>query len=222
MTSPCFESIQVVAMRVHRLAASGAVLAGAKNAYQSAAVVNVANTFVYSTGADIEQKNGGGTLCLTYQGEDKLKGANPSVNLCQLDSQLIEMMTGWTALTDLSTNVIGLAAPAVDAANKNGVCLEAWSLAWDGNQQAVDGSSNPLYIRYFWPRVKFVVGDFTIEEGALVVPLTGKGYGNTVLTTARGPAGDWPVGAGSGPWGYFLDPSVVVPTCAYLTAPTGS
>lgn len=221
MTIPCFESIQLVAIRAHRLQASGALLTGVKNAYQSSAAIQIQNQFEYDSGADIVQKNGAGIICLRYRGEDKLKNANVTMNLCQLDYQLIELLTGWTALTDLLGAVIGLSAPALSAANRNGVCLEGWSLAYDGDAQAVDGASAPLYHRFVWPRVKLNVGDFTIEEGALIVPLTGQGFSNSILTAAKGPAADWPAGI-TGPMAAFLDPSVVVPTCAYLTSPTGS
>jgi hypothetical protein len=219
----CYEQIQLVAVRATRLTASGALLTGAQNAYQSAAPIQIEHGFEYANGADVTQRNGQGQICLRYRGEDKLQSVTVAMNLCQLDFQFLELLTSWPALVDGSATpaVIGLSSPALSAANRNGVCLEGWSLAWDGDQQAVNGASAPLYVRHVWPRVKLNVGNFTIEEGALVVPVSGQGFGNSVLATARGPAGDWPVGI-QGPWASFLDPSIVVPICQYLTAPTGS
>lgn len=222
MVAPCFESIQLVAVRAHRLTATGAVLTGATNAYQSAAPIQLQVGYEYENGADVTQKNGQGGICLRYRGEDKLKNITLTMNLCQLDYQFIELLTGWPALTDIAVpaNVIGISAPSIFLPNRNGVCLEGWSLAWDGDAQAVV-SSNAMYIRHVFPRVKLNVGNHNVDEGALVIPVEGQGFSNSVLSGVKGPAIDWPTGI-AGPWAQFLDPSVVVPTCQYLTAPTGS
>jgi hypothetical protein len=220
MAQPCFESIQLVAIRAHRLQQSGALLTGATNAYQSAAAIQLQVGYEYENGADVTQKNGSGGICLRYRGEDKLKNITVTLNLCQLDFQLIELITGWTALVDNSSAVMGLSAPALTAPNRNGVCLEAWSLAWDGDAQAVVGA-NAMYVRHVFPRLKLNVGNHTVDEGALVIPVEGQGFSNSVLSAAKGPAADWPTGI-VGPWAQFYDPSIVVPLCSYLTSPTGS
>lgn len=220
MVLPCFESIQLVAIRAHRLQASGALLTGAANAYQSAAAIQLQVGYEYENGADVTQKNGSGGICLRYRGEDKLKNITVTMNLCQLDFQLIELLTGWPALVDNSAAVMGLSAPALTQANRNGVCLEGWSLAWDGDAQAVVGG-NALYVRHVFPRVKLNVGNHNVDEGALIIPVEGQGFSNNTLSTAKGPASDWPVGI-VGPWAQFYDPSVVVPICSYLVSPTGS
>lgn len=222
MVQPCFASIQLVAVRAHRLTATGAVQTGATNAYQSAAPIQIQVGYEYENGADITQKNGSGGICLRYRGEDKLKDVTVSMNLCQLDFQFIELLTGWPALTDIAVpaNVIGVSAPALTAANRPGICLEGWSLAWDGDAQAIVGS-NPMFIRHVFPRVKLQVGNHTIDENALIYPVEGQGFTNSVLAGVKGPALDWPTGI-AGPWAQFLDPSIVIPTCQYLTAPTGS
>lgn len=220
MAQPCFESIQLVAIRAHRLQQSGALLTGATNAYQSAAAIQLQVGYEYENGADVTQKNGSGGICLRYRGEDKLKNITVTLNLCQLDFQLIELITGWTALVDNSAAVMGLSAPALTAPNRNGVCLEAWSLAWDGDAQAVVGS-NAMYVRHVFPRLKLNVGNHTVDEGALVIPVEGQGFSNSVLSAAKGPATDWPAGI-VGPWAQFYDPSIVVPICNYLVSPTGS
>jgi hypothetical protein len=217
----CFTPIQLVAVRAHRLNANGSIVTGANNAYQSAAPIQIQHGFEYANGADVVGKNGSGQICVNYRGEDKVRNVTVAMNLCQMDYQFIELLTSWPSLVDLSAAVVGLSAPALSAANRTGVCLEGWQLAYDGDAQGVNGASAPLYIRHVWPRVKLNVGNFTIEEGALVTPVTGQGFTNTTLTTARGPAGDWP-SAIQGAWASFLDPSVVVPVCSYLTAPTGS
>lgn len=220
MVLPCFTSIQLVAIRAHRLTSTGAVQTGASNAYQSAAAVQIQVGYEYEAGADVTQKSGSGAICLRYRGEDKLSNVTFTVNLCQLDFQLIELLTGWPALTDLSGAVMGMSAPTSSAATRNGVVVEGWSLAYDGDAQAVVGA-NAMYIRHVFPRLKLNVGNHNIDEGALVIPVTGTGTSNSVLGTAKGPAADWPTGV-VGPWAAFYDPSVVVPICQYLTAPTGS
>lgn len=220
MVQPCFESIQLVAVRAHRLTATGAVLTGVSNAYQSAAPVQIQVGYEYEAGADVVSKNGAGGVCLRYKGEDKLKNITLTMNLCQLDYQFIELLTGWPALTDLSAAVMGISAPSLTSANRNGVVLEGWSLAWDGDAQAVVGP-NAMYIRHVFPRVKLQVGNHSIDEGALVIPVEGTGVSNNVLSTAKGPEADWPSGI-VGPWAQFYDPTTVIPVCQYLTAPTGS
>lgn len=200
-TPQCYTPILACRLRVARLDAAGAPLAGADNLIVTDGLIQVGEQVVIEEGAAFTQKNGCGTICLTYQGRDKIKAVNLTLQLCYLDAELIEMMTGAHLVTvDGATR--GYTLPDVDEELDQEVSVEAWSVAWDGDQQAtLDG--DPLYIRHVWPRTTWVVGDRTFQEGPTTIPLTGRGNSNSEF--GDGPANDLPWGEYVTPAGEFYD-----------------
>jgi hypothetical protein len=221
----CYGSLQVCAIRVARLETSGAPDNGAGNGYVSDALISLQVGVELTTGDDLEQKNGCGAICQSFKDCDRIKRLTFTMNLCQLDAELIELLTGATLLQDLpgTGEAIGWMFPAVDAACPDGVSLEVWTKAWDGSEQATPTylSNAAGYWHWVFPRTKWVMGQVTMENGIMVVPVTGFGEENSSIT-ADGPFNDWPVevanqGGITRVGGVFLDDELPTASCGYIS-----
>lgn len=197
----CFSSLQVCRMRVALLDDTGAPLAGAENQVVTDALIQIGWQVQVAEGSSFRQKNGCGKVCLTYNGPDQIEGVNLTKTLCNLDHELIALETG-SQLAVVGGETRGFAIPDINADLDRRVSVEAWSLAWDGDEQAVD-DGNPLYHRFIWPSVSWVFGDGSLEDNPLAIPLSGKGRGNANF--GDGPGNDLPWGVYTSAMGVYTD-----------------
>lgn len=214
----CYTPLLACRMRVALLDANGAPDDGADHLAVSDSLINVGYSVVVEEGAEFSQKNGCGVTCVQYQGQDRIKAVNLTMELCHLDFELLALMTGASLVSEAGRPNIGTALPAVDADLTRRVSLEVWSYAWDGDQQAIDttGGSDALYIRTVFPSTSWVEGDRTYEEGITRITLTGKGRSNSNF--GNGPGNDLPWGAYTTPKGEYLDDNALpTATCGTST-----
>lgn len=183
-----YTPLQLCAIRVARLDATGVPNPGAHNLYTECSPIDLSLTPIISAAESFEQKSGCGDICATFEGYDRTKGFTLAMTLCHLDAELIEMLTGGTVLTRSGSDV-GYMAPAANAAAPTGVCVEAWSKMWDAEQQAVV-SGKPGYFQFAFPKTTWAIGNLQLKDGIVTVPLTGKGVANSNFY--NGPGNDWP------------------------------
>lgn len=185
----CFSSVQACRLRVARLDATGKPLAGAKNLYVTDALIEIGIKMIIKSGTRLEQANGCGNDCVIFQDCDRITGVDLQMQLCQLDAELMEMLCGGTLLVS-GGNTVGYMVPADNAACSNGVSIEVFSKAWNVDQQAINAAGTSVgYYQFGFPKTTWVPGDFTLSNGVLAVPFTGKGYANAQFD--NGPANDW-------------------------------
>lgn len=216
--STCYTSVDLCALRVAKLTTAGAPDTGADNGYVTDAAIKLGITVEVSAGQELEQKNGCGAICATLKEPDKIKRLTLDTDLCQLDAFLLEFMTGAPAFVDGSGNAIGQQFPAVGT-EPPPVCIEAWSKAWDDDQQAVDPFTSPdaTYIHWVFPFTRWVQAAFTLEHALVVIPVKGDGSENSQIT-ANGPFDDWPteIAAAGGVThigGWFFDDALPTVAC---------
>lgn len=228
MANPtCFASLQACAIRVSKLTTAGAPNAGSTNGYVSDALVSVQASVNLQTGDEFTQKDGCGNIAQYFKDCDHIKSLTFTMNLCQLDAQLISFLTEGTLFTS-GGNGIGFEYPAVTADCPSGVCFEVWTKAWDGTQQAVPTFTSPdaAYWHFVFPKTQWVLGNIQLDNSIMVVPVTGQGFENSSIT-ANGPFNDWPAAvAGQGGvtavGGAFLDATLPTASCATIAVPAGS
>lgn len=215
-TPHCFGSVQACAMRVGKLDAAGAPDPGASNLYVTDALIQVQSNYEIEAGQEFVQKNGCGAICQTFKEDDKLKRVTLDLQLCQFDYELLALMLDATLITGNLVSpggAIGIDLPSPTSAASNGVSLEIWTKAFDGDEQAVSAASDPLYHHFVWPKTTWVPGQRTIEAGIMVIPLSGIGTANS--TIGDGPANDFPIWGPQGPELVFLDDSIPEAECGY-------
>lgn len=178
-------SVQALRMRIARLAADGTTPAGASNMYVTDTIVKIDTKPEYVAGDDIEEKNGSGALCLTYQTQDVLKRIGITLTICTMDEELAELLGGGTVLTSTG-NTVGYAMPAIgQPAMPNGISIEFWTLAIINGAPA---ATNP-YRWWALPRAYLKRVDASYDaKGHLPVF---EGYANENPNWGNGPNNDW-------------------------------
>lgn len=181
----CSGSLQVCALRVTRLEPNGVPDPGAGNIYTTDALVLLTPTAVYTDGDDLEQKNGCGSICMSFKDCDRFKRVDAELQLCAPDPELHELLLGGD-LISLAGDSIGFAMPEVGGSCHDGVSVEAWTKAWDGDSQATERP----YWRWVMPRTYWRLGAKNMENALMTNPLTGFGVENPNFFD--GPANDIP------------------------------
>jgi hypothetical protein len=179
-------------------------------------------------GEEFTQKNAGGRLCASLREDDLFKRVTLSLQVCNLDPILENYLTG-ARLFNASGLAIGAQAPASNTALTAAVCLEGWSRAWDGTQQAIPAATSPSVAYHHWvfPHAHgFTVQDFDLNNGIHLFQYDGIGDENSAITL-NGPFNDWPStiadeGGVVGAYGHFFDSAIPSSTCATIAVPSGS
>lgn len=230
MPSPhCFSSVRLERVRLARLDPSTLqAFTGAGNGYviDSQVVLTVGTEI--ETGEEFTQKNAGGRLCASLREDDLFKRVTLQLQICNLDPVVESYLTGARTFAS-GGNIIGAQAPASNAPLTAAVCLEGWSRAWDGTQQAVAPVTSPNVTYHHWvfPYAHgFTVQDFDLNNGIHLFQFNGIGDENPQITL-NGPFNDWPSsiadeGGVVGAYGHFFDATVPAATCATSSVPSGS
>lgn len=214
-TTHCLQTIRASRIRIGRLTTAGLPLSGADNMYVSDTVISINFSTETEPGDEFTQKNGNGDICVTAKSPDHIKRVNLSMNLCNLDAEILEMTTGGTLITD-GAQTIGLNSPRPSDTAPT-VSLEAWSLAWANGAQAVGSLSEALYWHWVFPKTQWVMGSTTIENGVAVIPITGTSEESAAL--GNGIFNDLPTVTTWGPFAFFLDSVIPASACGYQSAP---
>lgn len=205
----CLSSVRARRLRIARLHEDGTLDPGTDNLYVSDGLISIGTSPEIEAGEEITQRNGSGDICVYVSGDDEIKRFNLTLTLCQLDSELLEMLTGATLITAGGITV-GLQMPKIGE-DKPRVCVEAWTEARVSRSQASEDGSL-LWWHFVWPNVKWTIGDFTLDTNPANIPLNGKAEENDNMGT--GPEMDWPDLITSAQ-SWFLDDEIPAAVCGY-------
>lgn len=224
-TPHCFGVVQARLIRVAQLTQAGLPIAAPEGGYRTNAVIDVGVTVEVEVGEEQIQRNGSGDLCQVFKDRDRVKRVGLTMNLCQLDSELIQLLVGGTVIQDGSGDTIGYQLPLEDDAEPNPTSFELWATAWDGTSQAVLAGT-AQYFHFVFPFTRWSPGAFTVNNQLLTVPLTGFSTPNDVMPD-DGPFDDWPAdvesaGGITSSGGWFLDPTLPETNCGYIAVPAAS
>lgn len=187
----CPNVINACRLRATLLDSGGEPLAGDESMVVTDQLIRLTWGSVVTAGASLEQKNGCGTVCASYEGPDVQKGYNLGIELCKQDWELASLLTA-TSLIEVDGETRGTGGIPFGTEQTRRVGLEAWAMAWDGDQQMTDDNGDPGWILYIFPSTSWVEGDGVAEEGFRRIPYTGKARGNT----------QWGDGPDNGAMGY--------------------
>lgn len=218
----CFGARNLVAVRAARIEADGSRIC--PNIDGAAAITGGALSFSASLRIDAGQtdlqRDGDGNVCNSRTTDDVVTGVDLNLELCILDWELIETLTG---------GII-----AVNAGETHGwefrrssdevphTIFDAWARTWDGAGPAIAALA---YTRISAYNTTWVPGQVTFQENALSFPLTGKGSENSNISI--GPFNDIPtefVGSLYGMWQTSAsdlpdDPNPDGNSCGYIDVP---
>jgi hypothetical protein len=203
----CLNSADFDVVRFSALTATGEEQYGANAQAVTAAGISLGISPQVTEGTVSEVKNGRGTLCGRKKGANTVAAHTLTLQTCKLEPELHYLIAGGQTIEETGS-IIGWAQPDPDAAQPNGVVVEAYSLAWDGEAQATyEGEA--AYWLWAWPLTRWTLGDINLVEGIHTFTWTADATPNPVL--GRGPENNWPE-AISGPFGHWLVPASDVPS----------
>lgn len=201
-------------IRVCRLGPTGIPNPGANNLYITGAPVEVKATWQIKAGNRFEQRNACGGVCTVVQQQDDIQGLTLTLQLCQLDAELMEMLSGGSVVS-VGGNSLGHMVPPLGQQQANGVSFDVWTQ----NQKGGSQDPNYPYIHWVYPRVTWRAGDDTFNEGILNVPYTGVCYENPNFED--GPFEEWAgvPGGITAIRAWQLETSLPAAICGYQTLP---
>jgi len=176
----CLNSLDVCGIRASVLNADGSPNYGLANgsAYDLSAIT-LGRTAVTTTVTGITQEDGCGRVCVNIPDRTVTTAETLALVLCQLNFELISVLTGAEVCLDGSGDVIGFQAPD-PTVTRDPVEFHAWSKAYSNNAQ--NAAPYTVY-HWVWPSVTWEVGDFSLARGVLQVSLTGTAVSNANLGT---------------------------------------
>jgi hypothetical protein len=181
--SACVAPIKGTVMRVVRLDACGAPVSGSDGQVVSNGFVSIAPSPQYEDGEEFVQRNANGELCVNEKDADALKRIDLTIQLCNVDVEMVELMLGARLITD-GGDGIGFAIGEAPSTAKFG--LEVW-------QQIAGGSCGggvEQFVHHVFPWVENGrLNDFTIEYGPTLYEIGASTHKNP--SYADGPFGLW-------------------------------
>lgn len=217
MSQPnCFSVVNFCELLIARLDAAGEIDPGSTSLYVTESGIELGMNPVVETAQRFTQRNGCGNFCAVVDTDcDVVIAYTLSLQLCEWELELAEILQGGTSETTADGTgevVIGYQDPDPTAACYNGVCVEAYAMAWDGDEQATHPvTDEPAYMRYRFPKVRWTPGQSTLVNGIAVWPVTGRAVPNSAA--GLGPNCDWPAVV-QGPRAYDLVSASDLPSAA--------
>ena len=127
-------------------------------------------------GEEYTQKNAWGDFCIAEKDADRRKWVNVTIQMCEVDPEVLDLVGGATPVVDGQGNTIG--ATFGRDPNPNSFAIEVWTKK--AGSSACDPGSGAAEWGYFAvPNVTngSIDGDITIENGPLTMGLKGEGQG---------------------------------------------
>lgn len=191
-------------MRATRLDAAGRPVIGDSSVITTKGFITVTMTANTEEGEGINVVNAGGESCIVEAGTPTFNGIGVEAEFCEVDFGLFELMTGQAVVLDASGRAVGITeSTSVDLSGVH-FALEMWM----GAQSVVTPSAGSQgYFGYLLlPNLGGgVLGDITIENGAITFTVTG-------MATRNGAA--W----GAGPYNVELVGGVPAPLSTPILA----
>lgn len=104
MTYDAAGALFALGARFTKLDASGVPLVGANNAYKTNSLIKVSMGLEYREGAEVEQANGSGNICLYYKVPDQVKrGTISDLSVCSPDPNIFQFLIGGDVITAAGT-----------------------------------------------------------------------------------------------------------------------
>lgn len=197
MQGKCFGLVRGRAMRVTRLDGCGRIASAGCSVIVSDGFVSISVTSRTSEGEVIELTNASGKKCISDTPPPTFDGFGLEILFCNVDPLLFSMLTGQPVVWNSEGEAVGFRANTGVDASRSGVALEVWSdvpnQACDPNDAGAQGS----WGYQLFPFIQGgVLGDYTIENGAVTFTVTGM---NTKSGTAWGTGPYNVINGASGP-----------------------
>lgn len=173
MPTKCLSLVKGRRIRLTRLDGCGRPVYGDCSTAISKGFISVAFTANTTESDEISVTNAAGEICVFEPAETSLTGYAVEIAFCEVDPDLFALVTGQPVVVDSFGNVIGFDIDTKTSLSGQGFALELWAGSAAGDACSTEGSSGS-YGYLLLPFVRGgIVGDFTVENGAVTFTLTG-------------------------------------------------
>lgn len=200
-----FPVVKAYKLRATKINNCGLPQEGEKNRIVTDGFVTLNMTSVMNEAEELEQKNAEGKVCVSDRTPPTLKYYTPVLTLCNVNTELISMFTGWDQILDWNDLPIGF-QDQEEVDGDYGVALELWT----GGRADTDcpaptldsifstGSSGKSYGYVLIGGTEWQLGDmefgaavstFTLTGRTVPIPQWGRGPYNVAGTDALGTPG---------------------------------
>jgi hypothetical protein len=191
-TTKCLSLVKGRRIRVTALDSCGRPIFGDCSQVTSKGFISVAFTANTTDSDEISVTNAAGEVCVYEAAVTSLVGYGIEIQFCEVDPELFALVTGQPVVTMPDGTVIGFDVDTKIGLENSNFALELWAGSPTGDACATEGASGSFgYL--LLPFLKGgILGDFTVENGAVTFTLTG-------ANTSEG--NSW----GAGPYDVMLD-----------------
>lgn len=165
----CANYLQGLVMRATKLDACGAPVAGATSTVVTKGFINVELEADEESGNAIAPTLANGERCYYYSTQKNLNGIKANIELCQVDPDFFNLVTGAPLVVDDASPTPGSIGFTTDSASYGiaNVALELW-LSTKGTSCSTSGTSTRRWGYYLMPWVyQGTVGKPTVENDAV-------------------------------------------------------
>lgn len=198
MPTKCLSLVKGRRIRLTRLDGCGRPVYGDCSTVVSKGFISVAFTANTTESDEINVTNAAGEVCVYEPAETSLTGYSVEIVFCEVDPDLFALATGQPVVLDSFGNAIGFDIDTATSLTGQGFALELWAGSASGDACATEGAQGSFgYILVPFIRGG-IVGDFTVENGAVSFTLTG-GSTRDGNAWGVGPYNDIMIGSGGQP-----------------------
>lgn len=173
MPSMCGTPVFATRARATKLSACGAPVVGAGNAAVTGGLVSTEIQPQEEEGTEVVQLNGAGQICVATKSPKQLKWDLVTIVLCNVDPELIAMLTGETLVLD-DTTPTPLAVGLQQRRSTYATARFAWE-TWTGTQGMACSGTNPWLGYSLLPFVvDATMSDIKFENGAASATIVGR------------------------------------------------
>lgn len=171
MGNTCFPLVRGRVMRATRLDECGRIADRECSSIATDGFVSVALTANIETGDDINVTNAAGRTCAKDEAEPTFNGYGVAITFCDVNPELYAMLTGQAVVYNADGDAVGFRVNSKVRTSKANFALEVWSNV--PGVACTDPNASGSFGYTLLPFIKGgVLGDFTIENGAVTFTLT--------------------------------------------------
>ena len=200
-----FPVVRGLRLRATRINSCGLPIGGEANRLVTDGFVTVELTPVMKDAKELEQENAEGSVCVADRTPAYRKHYDVNIELCQVNTGLIAMFSGYSQVLDYANNSVGIEDNEhVDS--DYGVALEIWTggksaddcPAPESDDVFASTSSGKGYGYFLFganeftmtpPKIDANISTFTLKGRTIALSQWGRGPYNVVPTDAAGTAG---------------------------------
>ncbi|AHK11968.1 major tail subunit [Mycobacterium phage Hosp] len=181
---PGIQPVKGTRLRATKIDACGRPIAGPRNRIVTSGYVSATLTAVMKEAVDLTQDNAEGKECFTDRTPPQRRWYTPAIELCNVNTGLVSMFTGWETLLDLGATPAPIGfRDQKDVETEYGIAIELWTAGrmdddcdeppTTDEYLAAPGSGRS-YGYFLFGATEWIPGDLSIGATVSTFTLTGR------------------------------------------------